>query len=216
MPEPQQKELANGKLWFKPGEEIPNVNTKLFALQNLCTDCKICEVSCSLIHSPDGELNPVWSRLKIEHGPQVETRISKDGFGFNVAICHHCANPPPCAQVCPTDAFYYDPVTLAAIIDQNKCIQCMECVPACPFDTVYVAPTGEVLKCDLCGGDPVCVTACSTRPEKLNAGKQHPRFPVLFYEAKTAYSTILRQKPEDKKEIGLGDVMLAGKVSTAA
>ncbi len=216
MPEPQQKELANGKLWFKPGEEIPNVNTKLFALQNLCTDCKICEVSCSLIHSPDGELNPVWSRLKIEHGPQVETRLSKDGFGFNVAICHHCANPPPCAQVCPTDAFYYDPVTLAAIIDQNKCIQCMECVPACPFDTVYVAPTGEVLKCDLCGGDPACVKACSTRPEKLNAGKQYPRFPVLFYETKAAYSTILRQKPEDKKEIGLGDVMLAGKVSTAA
>jgi Fe-S-cluster-containing hydrogenase component 2 len=216
MPEPQQKELANGKLWFNPGEEIPNVNTKLFALQNLCTDCKICEVSCSLIHSPDGELNPVWSRLKIEHGPQVETRLSKDGFGFNVAICHHCANPPPCAQVCPTDAFYYDPVTLAAIIDQNKCIQCMECVPACPFDTVYVAPTGEVLKCDLCGGDPACVTACSTRPEKLNAGKQYPRFPVLFYEAKAAYSAILRQKPEDKKEVGLGDVMLAGKVSTAA
>ncbi len=33
MPEPQQKELANGELWFKLGEDIPNVDKKLFALQ---------------------------------------------------------------------------------------------------------------------------------------------------------------------------------------
>lgn len=211
-----QKEIANGQLWFKPGEEIANVPKKLFALQNLCTDCKVCEVACSLIHSPDGELNPAWSRLKIEHLPHVETRVNKDGFGFNVAICHHCANPPPCAQVCPTDAFYYDPVTLAAVIDQSKCIQCMECVPACPFDTVYVAPTGELLKCDLCGGDPACVKACSTRPDKLNVGKQYPRFPVLFYETKADYSAILRRQPAEQKELGLGDAMLAGKASTAA
>ena len=152
-----QKELANGEVWYQPGEKVPNVNKKLFALQNLCTDCKICEVACSLIHSPEGELNPLWTRIKIEHVPTVDTRVSKDGFGFVAEICHHCANPPPCAKVCPTDAFYYDPVTQAAIIDQGKCIQCMECVPACPFDTVFVAPSGEVLKCDLCGGDPACV-----------------------------------------------------------
>ena len=52
------------------------------------------------------------------------------------------ANPPPCAEVCPTDAFYYDPETKAAIIDQDKCVQCMECVPGCPFDVVFVAPSG--------------------------------------------------------------------------
>jgi Fe-S-cluster-containing hydrogenase component 2 len=132
------------------------------------------------------------------------------------AICHHCGNPPPCAEVCPTDAFYYDPVTLAALIDQSKCIQCMECVPACPFDVVFIAPTGEVLKCDLCGGDPVCVKACSTRPDNLNQGKQYPRFPVLFYETKTNYSAILRKPAQEQKELGLGDAMLAGKVSTAA
>ena len=48
-----QKELANGQLWFKAEDDIPNVDKKLFALQNLCTDCKVCEVACSLIHSPD-------------------------------------------------------------------------------------------------------------------------------------------------------------------
>jgi Fe-S-cluster-containing hydrogenase component 2 len=92
----------------------------------------------------------------------------------------------------------------------------MECVPACPFDVVFIAPTGEVLKCDLCGGDPACVKACSTRPDNLNQGKQYPRFPVLFYETKTNYSAILRKPAQAQKELGLGDAMLAGKVSTAA
>lgn len=217
MAELGQMEIANGQLWFQPGEDIPNIDKKLFALKNLCTDCKICEMACSLAHSAEGELNPIWTRLKVEHAPEVTPRIAKDGFGFMPAICHHCANPPPCAEVCPTDAFYYDPITYAAIIDQNKCIQCMECVPACPFGTVYVAPTGEVLKCDLCGGDPVCVKACATRPEMINAGKQYPRLPVLFHEDKATYSTILRQKPEAKKEVGLAEAMLKiGEVSSAA
>ena len=216
MTETPQKELVHGEVWFKAGDIIPNVDKKLFALQNLCTDCKVCEVACSLIHSPDGELNPLYSRIKIEHNPQVTARVNKDGFGFVTAICHHCGNPPPCAEVCPTDAFYYDPVTLAAIIDQDKCIQCMECVPACPFDVVFVAPTGELLKCDLCGGDPACVKACSTRPDNLNQGKQYSRLPVLFYETKKDYNAIVRKPIEERKELGLGDAMLAGKVSTAA
>jgi anaerobic carbon-monoxide dehydrogenase iron sulfur subunit len=216
MMETPQKELVNGETWFKVGDLIPNVDKKLFALSNLCTDCKICEVACSLIHSPDGELNPLYSRIKIEHNPQVTSRVNKDGFGFVTAICHHCGNPPPCAEVCPTDAFYYDPVTLAAIIDQDKCIQCMECVPACPFDVVFVAPTGELLKCDLCGGEPACVKACSTRPDNLNQGKQYSRLPVLFFETKKDYTAIIRKPTEEHKEIGLGDAMLAGKISTAA
>ncbi len=216
MDEPRHKELVNGEVWYQPDEDVPNVPTKLFALQNLCTDCKMCEVACSLIHSADGELNPLWTRIKIDHAPEV-SRVSSDGFGFMPAICHHCSNPPPCAEVCPTDAFYYDPETKAAVIDQDKCIQCMECVPGCPFDTVFVAPTGELLKCDLCGGDPVCVKACSTRPEMLNKGKQYSRLPVLFYEDKAEFGKILRQEPEKRDEVGIMQAMLSkGKVSSAA
>ena len=67
MEELRQKELVTGQQWFPHGDEIPNVATKLFALQNLCTDCKICEVACSLIHSPNSI--PPWrgSRLSICH-----------------------------------------------------------------------------------------------------------------------------------------------------
>ena len=30
-----QKELTNGEVWYQPGEKVPNVSQKLFALQNL-------------------------------------------------------------------------------------------------------------------------------------------------------------------------------------
>ncbi|MGA1083550.1 MAG: (Fe-S)-binding protein, partial [Burkholderiaceae bacterium] len=35
---------------------------------------------------------------------------------------------------------------------------------SCPFGTInYVAETGKVQKCDLCGGNPACAEACPTQ-----------------------------------------------------
>jgi len=212
-----QKELVTGEQWFERGAEIPDVEVKLFALQNQCTDCNVCEIACSLVHSPEGELNPLLSRIRINHAPAVNARKAVHDFGFASAICHHCGNPPPCAEVCPTDAFYYDPKTLAAVIDQDKCTQCMECVPACPFDVVFVAPSGELLKCDLCGGEPACVKACATRPEMNNAGKQYMRAPILFYDDSKSFRTVMQQKPEKRDEVGLMQAMLErGEISSSA
>ena len=212
-----QKELVTGEKWYLPGEDVPNVSKKLYALRNQCTECNVCEVACSLVHSPTNEINPQLSRIKIDHSPSKPSKINPDGLGFVAEICHHCGNPPPCAEVCPTDAFYYDPQTQAAIIDQDKCIQCMECVPGCPFDVVFVAPSGELLKCDLCGGDPVCVKACATRPEMLNPGKQYNRLPVLFFEEQEDFKTRMRETPELRDEVGMMQAMLErGEVSSAA
>src|SRR3990172_6658221 len=74
-----QKELAHGKLSLEPGQKVPGVRKKLFALQNLCTDCRVCEVACSLVHSSQGELNPAWARLRVEHAPQVAARAGESG-----------------------------------------------------------------------------------------------------------------------------------------
>ena len=211
-----QKELVTGAVWYERGTEIPDVEEKLYALSNQCTDCNICEVACSLVHSPDNLVNPLMARLKVDHSPQVG-RKAVHPFGFAADICHHCGNPPPCAEVCPTDAFYYDPKTNVAVIAQDKCIQCMECVPGCPFDTIYVAPSGELLKCDLCGGEPACVDACATRPEMNNAGKQYVRAPVLFHTDTAGYRAILQEKPEKRDEVGMMQAMLEkGLVSSAA
>ena len=212
-----QKEMVTGETWFEPGADIPNVSTKLFSIRNQCTECNVCEVACSLVHSPTNEINPQLSRIRIDHAPEKPSKINAEGLGFIAEICHHCGNPPPCAEVCPTDAFYYDTNTLAAIIDQDKCIQCMECVPGCPFDVVFVAPSGELLKCDLCGGDPVCVKACATRPEMLNPGKQYNRLPVLFYDEQEDFKTKIKEIPELRDEVGMMQAMLErGEVSSAA
>lgn len=185
-------ELTNGRDVVHDGEKIPNVTKKLFAMKNLCTECRACEMTCSLVHAQDNLVNPQSARLQIaspgEHGEHT--------FAPAVHLCRHCANPPSCAVACPVDAFYYDTVTHAAIIDQERCIQCLECIPACPFGTIYVAPDGQVLKCDLCGGDPACVKACAARPEAINAGRQYPKSPVLFYEVSSRYSAISRRKPQ--------------------
>jgi Fe-S-cluster-containing dehydrogenase component len=217
MSNPPQKELVTGQQWYASGAEIPDVDQKLYALQNQCTDCNICEIACSLVHSPEGELNPLLSRIRISHAPSVNSRKAAHGFGFISAICHHCGNPPPCAEVCPVDAFYYDPKTNVAVIAQDKCIQCMECVPACPFDVVFVAPDGELLKCDLCGGEPACVEACATRPEMNNAGKQYTRAPVLFHADAKAFRSVMQQKPERRDEVGMMQAMLErGEISSSA
>lgn len=214
---PLQKELVTGAVRFAPDEEVPNVAKKLFALRNQCTECNVCEVACALVHSPDGTINPQLSRLRIDHAPEKPSRVNPLGIGFIADICHHCGNPPPCAEVCPTDAFYYDPQTMAAVIEQDKCIQCMECVPGCPFDVVFVAPHGELLKCDLCGGDPVCVKACATRPEMLNEGKQYVRLPVLFHEEQADFNAVSKQKPEMQDEVGMMQAMLErGEISSSA
>ena len=93
----------------------------------------------------------------------------------------------------------------------------MECVPGCPFDVVFVAPQGELLKCDLCGGDPVCVKACAARPEMLNEGKQYVRLPVLFYETQPDFNQTSKQKPELQDEVGMMQAMLErGEISSSA
>jgi len=212
-----QKELVTGVERHPLDADVPNVIEKLFALKNQCTECNVCEVACSLVHSPDGTVNPQYARLKIDHAPDKASRVNPDGLGFIAEICHHCGNPPPCAEVCPTEAFYYDPKTKAAVIEQDNCIQCMECVPGCPFDVVFVAPQGELLKCDLCGGDPVCVKACAARPEMLNEGKQYVRLPVLFYETQPDFNQTSKQKPELQDEVGMMQAMLErGEISSSA
>jgi len=59
-----------------------------------------------------------------------------------------------------------DPKTGAMLIDSALCVGCRLCVLFCPFGGVEIdAKTGKIMKCDLCGGEPVCVKFCD--PEAL-------------------------------------------------
>lgn len=117
-----------------------------------CTGCRLCEMACSLHH--DETVNPAAARLAI---------IRWEEEGIHVpATCRQC-DVAPCQQACQPAAIRRDPTTGALLVNYTLCIGCRMCVLGCPYGAMSVHPTGrQVIKCDLCGGDPQCVPFCET------------------------------------------------------
>ncbi len=136
---------------------------KLAVAPNLCIGCRECELMCSLVHR--GRFNPAEARIRVAY--------DEENNCYSPVTCRHC-DEPPCLEACPSDAVTRDEKTGAMLIDEEKCVLCMECVQACPYGAIRVAPDGALLKCDLCGGDPVCVRYCSKRPEMSSPEMSNP------------------------------------------
>lgn len=129
-----------------------------YAIPHLCDGCRLCELACSLAKT--GQVNPYLGRIRV---------VRDKDAGAYPHYCRHCTSPP-CLGACPIpEAMLRDPVTGAVAIRQEQCIGCLACLEACPFHAIWVGPGRELLKCDLCGGDPVCVRYCPPRPENLQA-----------------------------------------------
>jgi Fe-S-cluster-containing hydrogenase component 2 len=124
------------------------------SVAELCNGCRMCEIVCSL--NKTGTINRYRARIRVV--------ASQDGVRSPL-ICRHCKNPP-CLAVCPVPgAMHPDTSTGAVSVYEPECIGCLACVDACPFGAIQVGPDKDILKCDLCGGDPVCVKYCPPRPE---------------------------------------------------
>jgi carbon-monoxide dehydrogenase iron sulfur subunit len=136
----------------------------------LCTGCLECELVCSLAKT--GVVNPANSRIKI-------TKIKEEGVYLPV-VCQHCEKAP-CESACPTRARTRDPKTGAIVLDQDLCIGCKICLTACPFGATQLSAEGEVIQCDLCGGDPKCVQYCNPRPENSSAFMSNPKASALRF-----------------------------------
>jgi Fe-S-cluster-containing hydrogenase component 2 len=136
---------------------------------------------CSLFH--ESEINPTKARINVITWEQ-------DGIDIPV-VCQQCEDPP-CAEICPTNAIYRDKTTGAMLINEQACIGCRMCIHACPFGAPSVrGNTGEVIKCDLCGGEPLCVEFCEPKAlQYLEASKV-----ALFKKRATAqkYEEIIRK-----------------------
>jgi carbon-monoxide dehydrogenase iron sulfur subunit len=147
---------------------------KLSIVPNLCIGCRECELMCSLKHR--GVFNPAEARIRVEcHAGEGS---------YDPVTCRHC-DEPACAEACPVEAMLRDGRTGAMVIDEEACTQCHECVEACPYGAINVAPDDAVLKCDLCGGEPVCVRFCSKRPETTGPLADNPEAAtaLVFVEA---------------------------------
>lgn len=116
-----------------------------------CVGCRTCEMVCSLSH--DKEINPFHSRIKVI--------TSKDTVRFIPINCRQCEDAP-CVEVCPTSAISHDKELSIININYDRCIGCRSCVYVCPFGAMAFHSTKKaVVKCDLCGGEPLCVKFCA-------------------------------------------------------
>lgn len=125
---------------------------RILVHQDICSGCRACEVACVARH--EGCFGTASARIRV-------TKIETMGVD-HPHVCRLCRRAP-CVAACSSDALYQDEATGAVILKSKDCIGCTECVDACPFGMAALHPeSGLALICDLCEGDPVCVSRCAT------------------------------------------------------
>ncbi|MEK7449476.1 MAG: 4Fe-4S dicluster domain-containing protein [Planctomycetota bacterium] len=121
----------------------------LYVYPELCTGCRECSLACSL--TKFGECNPKKAAISV-------VRDEFERFEYPI-ICLHCSDAL-CQKFCPQNAYYPENGILKW--DKNKCIKCRFCATVCPYAAITIMDN-EIIKCDLCNGDPKCVKVCSTQ-----------------------------------------------------
>jgi carbon-monoxide dehydrogenase iron sulfur subunit len=118
-----------------------------------CTGCRLCELVCSVKH--EGVSNPSRSRIKV-------MKWESEGLYIPMS-CQQCEDAP-CLNVCPVKAISRDEALSRVMVDYDVCIGCRSCVAVCPFGAMHFDVIGrKVSKCDLCDGDPQCVSFCDMK-----------------------------------------------------
>jgi len=165
-PLPEATRHVLGDLW-----RFAAAGSMLVIDDEACARCGHCAWSCSRAHD-DGV-----SRLLLR-GDKVRVRDAASGESRAFVLpgsCQHCKHPA-CMVDCPTGAIGRDPRG-EVFIRETLCIGCEQCVKACPWGSVQMAPrvAGRTValplassrrvavKCDACRdveGGPACVSAC--------------------------------------------------------
>ena len=122
----------------------------LFVNTDKCVGCMSCVLACSLQHGDT--IGPTYSRI-------LPVRLKKHVTNIPI-VCRQCLKPL-CADACPMGAISRNTELGSMTVDPDLCIGCGTCMVACPLGGISVkADEGHSVKCDLCGGDPLCVKFC--------------------------------------------------------
>lgn len=115
-----------------------------------CTGCRLCEIACSL--KKEKSIWPSASRIQVfEPYPGAPIPV----------VCLQCIDYP-CVNSCPQSALVVDDNTGAVKVVEDKCTLCGVCKYSCPIQIPRIVEGKQhVLICDLCGGEPECVKACT-------------------------------------------------------
>jgi len=118
-----------------------------------CTGCRICELVCSVKN--EGVASPARARIGVVKWEQVSFDLPM--------VCQQCESPL-CAAVCPVNALSRDEASGAISVNYDLCVGCRMCLAVCPFGAIRMDVRGKrIIKCDLCGGEPTCVSFCYTQ-----------------------------------------------------
>jgi Fe-S-cluster-containing hydrogenase component 2 len=112
-----------------------------------CSGCSRCEVHCSFFHS--GKIGRSGARIKV-------VKIENIGIDYPV-VCQHCRERY-CTK-CPENAIEIGALG-QVIVSPTLCTACGTCEIMCPIGAIELYEEIPHV-CDLCGGDPRCVKACT-------------------------------------------------------
>jgi len=164
----------------------------MFVDTSICTGCKACQVACKEWNGLDPEPShfngdPFKGGIAINftgnsydntgklsatdwrHVRFIEQFSDRDQgrWLFMSDSCKHC-NDAGCLNACPVKAIVRTDLG-NVFIQQEACIGCKYCIPACPFGVIsYSEKTKTVQKCTLCndrisnGLGTACAKACPT------------------------------------------------------
>lgn len=138
---------------YTEAEDLAPSKGRLVCQESLCAGCSNCLFACSLSH--EGVASLELSRIQLNAHTQAF-------FEICALPCAQC-DDPKCLYACPVGAIHVHPTTGARVIDSQVCVGCQRCIQACPFDIPRIRfnkATKKAIKCDLCGGDPMCVKMC--------------------------------------------------------
>ena len=128
-----------------------------------CIGCFSCAMACkNQYHQPTGVKWRDVFPISEEFYPHLES-------AHLTLACNHCESPS-CLPVCPADAIYKREKDGVVVLEQEKCINCGNCIQACPYDAPKLNPEVEKAeKCNFCfqrldaGKPAACVQGCPTR-----------------------------------------------------